>query len=432
LIVIDFQGVRRAERGSAILCANGLKRVAMTDHGRVSSTPAEDLAAIRSRRRQAAPSGPVLAPSVPVAERAGAVSQSPAGEMRPSELIAMQRLVGNGAVQRHLARSAGRDFRVQSAPPMSTVQRVGTIISAPTLAGKSAHPTLSKDAANNAEAVSEAQQKLATSSDGPASLPATGTFDDATEKAVKAFRVKNGLSDAGTIDKATWDLLDAQGKSSVGRVERPWEQNMVDETGATYVQGMTSKYSYKIDDTKITVTVGINFVPDATHPPPDLAAVVNKWKTRILGRWNQFKAAKAGTPTDSRDIVFEIASSGGNTVNVINAMVGSDAENWSVPDNENDNGPAHEFGHMIGLEDEYKRGIDDYTKLHPESTTEQITGAKGAFFGGEQFTDEASMMGTGALSGHADKSADPEPRHVREFVSFVEKFLGGTWEAKKK
>ena len=403
----------------------------MTDHGRVASTPAEDLAAIRSRRRQSAASGPVLAPSVPLAGVAGALSQSPAGEMRPSDLIAMQRLVGNGAVQRHLAQSAGRNSRLQPTP-MPTVQRVGTIISAPTLAGMSAHPTLTKEAANNAEAVSEAQQKLATSPGGPTSLPATGTFDDATEKAVKAFRVKNGLSDAGTIDKATWDLLDAQGKSSVGRIERPWEQNMVDETGQEYVDELTAKYSYKIDDTKITVTVGINFVADATHPPPDLGAVVAKWKTRILGRWNQFKAAKAGTPADSRDIVFEIASSGGNTVNVIDAMVGSSAEEWSVPDNENDNGPAHEFGHLIGLEDEYKRGMDDYARLHPESTTEQIKGAKGASYGGGQFTDKVSMMGAGALSDHADKSADPEPRHVREFVSFVEKFLGGTWEAEKK
>ena len=399
----------------------------MTDPARVASATAEELATIRHRRGQS--SEPALAPgpSHPLTMTADVRRQEQPGAIHRGNVLALQRLVGNRVVQRHLASPAG------GAQPGAWIQRVGTIISAKTKAGKSSHPTLTKGGADNTEAVSEAQQKLATSPGGPTTLPATGVFDEATDIAVKAFRVKNGLASASTVDKATWELLDAQGKSSVGRVERPWEQTMLpgSEGGANIVQGMTSKYSYKIDDKKIAITVGINFVKDATHPPADLPGVVAKWTTRILGRWNQFKAVKDGS-SDSRDIVFEIVSSGGNTVNVIDSMVGSDAANWSVPDNENDNGPAHEFGHMIGLEDEYKRDIDDYTKLHPESTKKQVEGAKGAFFGGEQYTDEVSMMGTGALSGHADKSADPEPRHVREFVSFVEKFMGGTWEAVKK
>ena len=366
---------------------------------------------------------PTQAPRV-VAEQADApdleLSNSQPAIVTPRNAIAFQRKVGNRAVSQLIVRR-----RITNAAG-SRVQRVGPIISAPTKAGESAHPTLSKGATNNAEAVAEAQQKLATSPGGPTTLAANGVFNDATEEAVKAFRKKNGLSESGVVDKATWDFLDAQGKSSVGRIERPWEQTL---SGTTY--GMTSKYSYKIDATKCVVSVGINFVADATHPPKDLSGVVAKWKTRILGRWNLFKAVKDGGG-ESREIEFEIVGSGGNTVNVIDADVGSDAGNWSVPDNEHDNGPAHEFGHMIGLADEYKQSLAEYQRLHPSAGADDVKKAKGAQYGGDQYTDVNSMMGMGALKDHADKAADPEPRHVREFVGFVEKFLGGKWEAAKR
>lgn len=329
-----------------------------------------------------------------------------------TSLVGLQQSAGNRAVASLLA-----------AP---TAQRVGPILTPAPEAGTSVHPTLSKGATNNPEAVNEAQQKLATSPGGPAALAATGVFNDETEAAVKAFRKKNNLSESGEVDKATWDLLDAQGKSSVGRIERKWSETL---GGVSY--GMTSKYSYKVDDKNITVSVGIKFVSDATHPPKDLSAVVDKWKKRILGRWNQFKALKEGGG-ESRDIVFEIVEAGGNTVTVIDADVGSDAGHWSVPDNEHDNGPAHEFGHMIGLADEYNQTLSEYERLHPGATADEVKAAKGVSYGPNQYTDKTSMMGLGALKDHADKAADPEPRHVREFASFVEKFLGGKWEAAKK
>ena len=336
--------------------------------------------------------------------------------------MTLQRTVGNRAVSRLVA---ARSRPGRGARP--GVQRVGPILTPAPKAGTSAHPTLTKGGTNNAEAVAEAQQKLATSPGGPATLAATGVFNDDTEAAVKAFRKKNGLAESsGEVDKATWDLLDAQGKSSVGRVERKWEETLA---GTTY--GMTSKYSYKIDDKKIVVSVGINFVADAAHPPKDLAAVVAKWKTRILARWNLFKAVKDDGAA-SRDIEFEIVATGGNTVQVIDADVGSDAGHWSVPDNEHDNGPAHEFGHMIGLADEYKQTLAEFQRLHPGISADDVAKAKRTSPAGDVYTDETSMMGMGALKPHADKAADPEPRHVREFVSFVEKFMGGTWEAKKK
>jgi peptidoglycan hydrolase-like protein with peptidoglycan-binding domain len=246
----------------------------------------------------------------------------------------------------------------------------------------------------------------------------------ATEKAIKEFQKRNGLPESGIADAATWDLLDASGKSSVGRVEREWEQTL---QGTDY--GMTSKFSYKIDDKRILVSVGINFVPSATDPPPDLGAVVKKWKTRILGRWNLFKAVKEGT-SDSRDIDFESVPTGGNSVEVIDAPYPSDAAHWSVPDNENDNGPAHEFGHLIGLADEYLQTHDEYERLHPDASQDEIDAADspGGYGDPGDYTNETSMMGLGALSPHDDRTADPEPRHVREFAGYVENYVGGEWK----
>lgn len=391
--------------------------------------------------------------------------QSPAIDAR--SIARLQRTAGNGAVAALLQGTVQRAFKedllnqpyatvhtklcdaYENVPPAWRIQQLmndhneykslgdlaealGLAITARPKAGTSIHPTLTQGAGNDATAVREAQMKLASSPGGPKSLASDGIFGPLTEAAARAFQKRNRCPETGVIDAATWKLLDAQGKSSVGRVERQWEQNILATPGeAGYLAAMTSKYSYEITATEIHVKVGINFVADSTHPPADLGAVVSKWKGRILGRWNLFKAEKSDGSA-SRNVVFEIVPSGGNTVNVIDAMVGSDAGNWSVPDNENDNGPAHEFGHMIGLEDEYRRDINDYTRLHPATSKTGVASAKGGFYGGEQYTNETSMMGMGALSGHADKAADPEPRHVREFVRYVERFLGGQWVAKKR
>jgi peptidoglycan hydrolase-like protein with peptidoglycan-binding domain len=361
-----------------------------------------------------------LAAPSDLAVPADLAAPAPASAVVPATALALQRTVGNRALSGLVAP------RLAASRPVPQVQRVGAVISAPPKAGTSEHPTLSKAATNNAQAVMEAQQKLASSPGGPKDLVADGSYNTPTVDAVKAFRVKNGKPESDVVDAEIWALLDAQGKSSVGRIERTWQQTLM---GTVY--GMTSKYSYRIEDKQIVVSVGINFVADADHPPKDLSAVVDKWKLRILGRWNLFKAVKDGGG-DARDIVFEIVPTGGNTVTVIDAMVGSDASHWSVPDNEHDNGPAHEFGHMIGLADEYKQSLSEHQRMHPGASAKDVEKAKGAYYGGDQYTDESSMMGMGALADHADKAADPEPRHVREFARYVEKYVGGTWEVAKK
>jgi hypothetical protein len=42
------------------------------------------------------------------------------------------------------------------------------------------------------------------------------------------------------------------------------------------------------------------------------------------------------------------------------------------------------------------------------------------------FSDQTSLMGMGAVS---NVDCNPEPRHVREFVKYVQDFYGGVWEA---
>jgi hypothetical protein len=38
----------------------------------------------------------------------------------------------------------------------------------------------------------------------------------------------------------------------------------------------------------------------------------------------------------------------------------------------------------------------------------------------------------GAINEHPDTANNPEPRHVREFVKYVQQAEGGTWEAQPK
>jgi hypothetical protein len=331
----------------------------------------------------------------------------------------------NGSMVQRLAdtNQPGRSLSNVETAVEETIQRVGPVITAEPKAGTSIHPTLSMGAANNKDAVMELQQKLATAAGSSSLITPSGVFDAATKDAVSMFQRKNGLTVNGVVDKATWDALDTQGKSNVGRVERTWEQIV---GGAT--TGMTSQYTWRIERKRVVVSVGINFVADATHPPADMPAKKTQLRNSITDKWNRFKAVNAGTG-ESRKIVFEVVEAGGNTVTLINGAGVSDASHWYWGDViQFPNVPAHEFGHLISLEDEYQRPEAAYRRLHPEATPDQITQARGA---AGDYTDDKAMMGMGSIVEHPGADNDPEPRHVREFVKFLEKAEGGTWEAQR-
>lgn len=299
------------------------------------------------------------------------------------------------------------------------LQRVGKVIVAEPKAGTSIHPTLTPGTAGNENAIKELKQKLATARGATMPLSPTGVFDDETKDSVIIFQRANGIKPAnGIVDKATWEKLDQQGKSSFGRIEKEWEEKV---GGATF--GMTSKYEWRIEKTQIVVTVGINFVADSADPPKNLATSKASLIKSITDRWNRFKAVRSDN-NESRKIIFEITDKSSNKVTVSKGDGQSDAGHWFLKDVKRyPNVPAHEFGHLISLEDEYKRPEAPYKRLFPEATAQQITGAK---TGGE-YTSQSSLMGMGAIEEHVD--VNPEPRHVREFVKYLQDLEGGEWKA---
>jgi peptidoglycan hydrolase-like protein with peptidoglycan-binding domain len=360
-------------------------------------------------------------------------------------------------------------------------------------------------------------------------IPVTGVYDPFTVSAVTAFRALNNISDPTVgpqdVGPVTWAVLDQQVPGSpVGRVEKTWSEVVA---GKTY--RMTSRYTYRILGTppKIQIEVRLGFSGDMTAVPKLLAA--------IQMTWNRFAAQRTDDAEPHEELAIEFNpladnASPDNSVQLLHSPdpanpSRSDADHWFVDDTSRLSFlAAHEFGHMIGLEDEYQRGHEDFKRvvgaeppgtpmvnagtpaiqLHaalfmPADTTEiPIIGAivdlfrtpeenravaarkvvdnwklvsdrRGAFdvatvydtaFGSAvgrpdlitaikqqlppdrqmEFINIFTFTGGSVMGVPATMNADQDgslhahpvnPRHVRQFVKFVEDFKGGTWIGKQ-
>ena len=216
-------------------------------------------------------------------------------------------------------------------------------------------------------AVKEMQQKLNgflrgkgkafMKANGVAVLGEDGTFGPKTQKVLTLFQTQNGLlPPTGVADAATWNRLDAF-TSTVGTESRRWQEVV---GGHTY--GLTSVYSWALTPKTITVTVGLNFVPPAPAVPMP-PAPLGTWLGFIKQTWNQFKAVNVADPTKSINIAFNPIQSTDPSARTVRVMPGagrSDAGRFFVVDPNIANTVSHEFGHMIGLKDEYQQTAADY------------------------------------------------------------------------
>jgi len=191
---------------------------------------------------------------------------------------------------------------------------------------------------------------------GPGSPPykafrANGYFGSTDKKALLAFQKGHGLPESGVADKATWVQLDGVGSITTGNRDFDWQENV---EGVANV-GTTGKYDWEVKDDAITITVKIKFTGKKTHP------MVTTWLQDIRQVWNDYKAVEVGkaNPREYR-IQFnpEKSSSGWHQVAVKKPKPGesdrSNSAEWYVTDKDRGLAP-HEFGHLIGLEDEYNR-----------------------------------------------------------------------------
>jgi len=355
---------------------------------------------------------------------------------------------------------------------------------APADPGTTSHPTVRYG--SNGPAVEELQQKLNQAGAAPP-LVVDGIFGPLTRAAVVAFQRDNALSPDGVVGPLTWGRIDELGLSStVGRVVRDWHE----EVGGQ-VYGMTSRYTWRINPTEIRITVNLQFTGanDAGTIASLLSAIENVW--------NGFQAVNEATG-ETLDIVFDPQSVRSGADNVVRLLPGnsrSDAANWYLGDPDIDNTAAHEFGHMIGLEDEYQRAHRDYTRLvgeepdpgeldnvdDPEEVADamwdalhnnapasarvapanQVITDYGLHQGiyaelvGQAYQtkygvsivddivnnipddDEWDIVdpftySSGSIMGMMTNHDHPvEPRHLREFVGYIEAAKGGSWTAQE-
>lgn len=213
----------------------------------------------------------------------------------------------------------------------------------------------------DAAAILDVQSKLKTVgvADGKGfevAVPQTGVLDAGTVAAIKAYQGSHGLPVTGTITAELKKALDG----TITTVDKTWGEKI---RGISY--GMTSKYDYQVTDQQVHVRVKFKFAPTTRF---DVSPHAERWFKTIRDQWNIFKVVNADG-SKSRDIVFEpmsVTSGEHNTVSVVNGTGTNDGGTWyttySNGEAQNNLGAAHEFGHHLGLPDEYGQSHPDYRK----------------------------------------------------------------------
>lgn len=235
----------------------------------------------------------------------------------------------------------------------------------------STHPTIRQG--SRGPAVEELQQRLnnAPANEVPTMLEVDGRFGPITRRAVREFQAAHPpLARDGVVGPRTWAMVDQiPGPVTVGRVEFS-----SDERVEGNVYGGDTRYTWRLLDDALEVTVNIDFTGQANHP------MVAVWLGQIATVWNRFSAVDEASGRRLRlRFVANRARPGDNRVRVYSAAPGtpqfrSDAGNWNVQDPDPGLAP-HEFGHLIGLQDEYRLGADAYVRTTGEEPLiGQVTG----------------------------------------------------------
>lgn len=196
-------------------------------------------------------------------------------------------------------------------------------------------------------------------------LAVDGKFGFFTNSAVKKFQKSVNITANGNVGKLTWTELDKVAGGITHGAQSFYSTEVVE--GA--LAGGTSAFDWDFKDNKLVITVKIQFTGASGHP------MVNTWLEDIKSVWNNYKAVELNRhPARDFDIEFvpKKSSSAKHTVRVgkptkKDPNPRSDTDNWYVNDNRRGLAP-HEFGHLVGLDDEYNRPEESYvntTGLEP-------------------------------------------------------------------
>ena len=228
----------------------------------------------------------------------------------------------------------------------------------------SIHPTIRRN--STGPAVEELQQKLNTipSDQVPTMLEVDGKFGGDTRTAVVEFQRSRtpALGDDGVVGPLTWAALDAaSGPVTVGRESFDWEQR-----AEGTITGGPARFTWRLLDDRLQVTVNIRFAGSPNHPR------VAGWRTDITNVWNAFHFENQDDASHPLQLEFVVGTGlpADATVNVVVTPAGatpgrSNSANWHTGDTDPGLAP-HEFGHLIGLQDEYNRAPEQYAAVTGE------------------------------------------------------------------
>jgi len=225
------------------------------------------------------------------------------------------------------------------------------------------HPQVKLNA--RGPAVEELQQKLNTvpPDQVPTLLEVDGIFGNQTRQAVLEFQRSRtpAIADDGVVGPITWAELDAvAGPVTVGREEFEWRERV---EGREFFGN--SHFTWRLLDDRLQITVNIRFTGAPNHPR------VTQWRSDITNVWNTFKFVDQATNDELLlDFVVGSGTPADASVRVVVTPPDeepgrSDAGNWHTGDTDAGLAP-HEFGHLIGLQDEYNRGPEAYTAVTGE------------------------------------------------------------------
>lgn len=221
--------------------------------------------------------------------------------------------------------------------------------------GTISHPTVRLG--NTGPAVQELQQRLGQTSMVTSPPAVTGVFDQPTRVAVIEFqRADPPLEADGVVGQKTWAKVDQF-------CSGPIDQGAVRSTQRERVEGsefvIEGRYAWRIldADRKLKVTVNMRFTHHPSHPK------IASWMADITKMWNnKFVMADRADPSRAYDLEFEPVANGSPPDATIKVTVGngrSNAGEFFTGDNDHRMAP-HEFGHLLGLADEYNNPEEQY------------------------------------------------------------------------
>jgi len=123
-------------------------------------------------------------------------------------------------------------------------------------------------------------------------------------------------------------------------------------------------YTYAITPEAVRISVGMNFSPDSGVSVP-----ADEWFGFIRHTWNHFSAVNQANPSEKLAIDFAPYRGSGHDIQVSSGDGRANAGHYYTGASDLSSVVSHEFGHLIGLEDEYERDVGDYQRVTGEAPT---------------------------------------------------------------